>query len=148
MPYSSQKVTSIQHLSFLLVSCRLLDFLGGSIIGILGSVVDTPVILLIALYKCPFMLFKGWCRLFHDLISRKGPFLETICVPFAGLAILLWPLAVVGALVGSIISGIFLGAYAGVIVYQVDLKYTSLNVTKSTNKDKCKQERTKIFVVY
>ncbi|KAL4017749.1 hypothetical protein IC575_021314 [Cucumis melo] len=97
---------------------RLLDFLGGSIIGILGSVVDTPVILLIALYKCPFMLFKGWCRLFHDLISRKGPFLETICVPFAGLAILLWPLAVVGALVGSIISGIFLGAYAGVIVYQ------------------------------
>ena len=65
------------------------------------------------------MLIKGWRRLFHDLIGRKGPFSETICVPFAGLAILLWPLAVVGALVGSIISSIFLGAYAGVIVYQV-----------------------------
>ncbi|CAK9308832.1 unnamed protein product [Citrullus colocynthis] len=97
---------------------RLLDFLGGFIIGILGSVVDTPVILLIALYKCPFMLLKGWCRLFHDLISRKGPFSETICVPFAALAILLWPLAVVGALVGSIITSVFLGAYAGVVVYQ------------------------------
>ncbi|XP_022133439.1 uncharacterized membrane protein At3g27390-like [Momordica charantia] len=97
---------------------RLLDFLGASIVGILGSVIDTPVILLIALYKCPFMLFKGWRRLFHDLISREGPFSETICVPFAALAILLWPLAVVGAFVGSIISSIFLGAYAGVIVYQ------------------------------
>ncbi|XP_023518197.1 uncharacterized membrane protein At3g27390-like [Cucurbita pepo subsp. pepo] len=97
---------------------RLFDFLCASIVGVLGSVVDTPVILLIALYKCPFMLIKGWRRLFHDLIGRKGPFSETICVPFAGLAILLWPLAVVGALVGSIISSIFLGAYAGVIVYQ------------------------------
>ena len=65
------------------------------------------------------MLFKGWHRLFHDCIGREGPFLETICVPFAGLAILLWPLAVVGAVLGSMVSSIFLGAYAAVIVYQV-----------------------------
>lgn len=67
------------------------------------------------------MLFKGWHRLLHDLIGREGPFLETICVPFAGLAILLWPLAVVGAVLGSMVSSIFLGAYAAVVVYQVKL---------------------------
>ncbi|KAH9743803.1 transmembrane protein [Citrus sinensis] len=64
------------------------------------------------------MLFKGWHRLFHDLIGREGPFLETICVPLAGLAIILWPLAVVGAVLGSMVTSIFLGAYAGVVVYQ------------------------------
>lgn len=69
------------------------------------------------------MLFKGWHRLFHDCIGREGPFLETICVPFAGLAILLWPLAVVGAVLGSMVSSIFLGAYAAVIVYQVEDPY-------------------------
>lgn len=65
------------------------------------------------------MLFKGWRRLFQDCIGREGPFLETMCVPFAGLAILLWPLAVVGALLASMVSSIFIGAYAAVIVYQV-----------------------------
>ncbi|KAK4392925.1 putative membrane protein [Sesamum angolense] len=89
------------------------------IAGILGSIVDLPVISVIALCKSPYMLFKGWHRLFHDCIGREGPFLETICVPFAGLAILLWPLAVVGAVLGSIVSSIFLGAYAAVIVYQL-----------------------------
>ncbi|KAL3640075.1 hypothetical protein CASFOL_015043 [Castilleja foliolosa] len=88
------------------------------IVGVLGSVVDLPVITVIAVCKSPFMLFKGWHRLFHDCIGREGPFLETICVPFAGLAILLWPLAVVGAMLGSMVSSIFLGAYAAVIVYQ------------------------------
>ncbi|KAL2240590.1 uncharacterized membrane protein At3g27390 isoform X1 [Sesamum indicum] len=88
------------------------------IAGILGSIVDLPVISVIALCKSPYMLFKGWHRLFHDCIGREGPFLETICVPFAGFAILLWPLAVVGAVLGSIVSSIFLGAYAAVIVYQ------------------------------
>lgn len=39
-------------------------------------------------------------------------------MPFAGLAILLWPLAVAGALLGSMVSSIFLGAYAGAVVYQ------------------------------
>ncbi|GFP94091.1 uncharacterized membrane protein at3g27390 [Phtheirospermum japonicum] len=88
------------------------------IAGVLGSMIDLPVITVIAVCKSPYMLFKGWHRLFHDCIGREGPFLETICVPFAGLAILLWPLAVVGALLGSMVSSIFLGAYAAVIVYQ------------------------------
>ncbi|XP_031093845.1 uncharacterized membrane protein At3g27390-like [Ipomoea triloba] len=86
--------------------------------GLLGSMVDMLVITAIAAYKSPYMLIKGWYRLFHDCIGREGPFLETICVPFAGLAILLWPLAVVGAFLGSIVSSIVLGAYAGVILYQ------------------------------
>lgn len=84
----------------------------------LGLVVDITMITLIAVCKFPYMLFKGWRRLFHDCIGREGPFLETICVPFAGLAILLWPLAVVGAFIGSMLASIPLGAYAGVVVYQ------------------------------
>ncbi|PIN17797.1 hypothetical protein CDL12_09534 [Handroanthus impetiginosus] len=88
------------------------------IAGILGALIDFPVISIIAFYKSPYMLIKGWHRLFHDCIGREGPFLETICVPFAGLAILLWPLAVLGAVLGSMVSGIFFGAYASVIVYQ------------------------------
>ncbi|EEF35434.1 conserved hypothetical protein [Ricinus communis] len=97
---------------------RLLYLPGALIAGLLGFILDFPLISFIAICKSPYMLFKGWHRLFHDLIGREGPFLETICVPFAGLAILLWPLAVVGAVLGSMISSIFLGAYAGVIVYQ------------------------------
>nr|GME06970.1 uncharacterized membrane protein At3g27390 [Ipomoea batatas] len=97
---------------------RLLYLPGMLIAGLLGIMVDMPVITVIAACKTPYMLFKGWHRLFHDCIGREGPFLETICVPFAGLAILLWPLAVAGALLGSMVSSIFLGAYAGVVVYQ------------------------------
>lgn len=104
---------------FLPFSCRLLYLPGAVIVGVLGFMIDMPMISLIALYKSPYMLFRGWHRLFQDLIGREGPFLETICVPFAGLAIILWPLAVAGAVLGSIVSGIFLGAYAGVVVYQV-----------------------------
>lgn len=88
-------------------------------IGFLGVMVDMPTITLIAIFKSPYMLFKGWKRLFHDLIGREGPFLETACVPFAGLAILLWPMAVTGAIIASILSSFFLGAYAAVITYQV-----------------------------
>ncbi|XP_047965495.1 uncharacterized membrane protein At3g27390-like [Salvia hispanica] len=88
------------------------------IAGVLGAFVDFPVISIIALCKSPYMLFKGWHRLFHDCIGREGPFLETICVPFAGLAILLWPLAVVGAVLGSMVSSIFLGAYVSYINFQ------------------------------
>lgn len=98
---------------------RLLDIPGAIIAGVLGVLVDVPLISVIAIFKSPYMLFKGWHQLFHDLIGREGPFLETICVPFAGLAILLWPLAVVGAVLGSILATIFLGAYAGIVVYQV-----------------------------
>lgn len=103
--------------------CRLLYLPLALIIGVLGAMVDLPVISIIAFCKSPCMLFKGWHRLFHDCIGREGPFLETICVPFAGLAILLWPLAVVGAVLGSMVSSIFLGAYAAVVVYQVELPF-------------------------
>ncbi|OIT05946.1 PREDICTED: uncharacterized membrane protein At3g27390-like [Nicotiana attenuata] len=84
----------------------------------LGLLVDIPTITVIAACKFPYMLLKGWRRLFHDCIGREGPFLETICVPFAGLAILLWPMAVVGAFIGSMLASILLGAYSGVVVYQ------------------------------
>ncbi|XP_030450347.2 uncharacterized membrane protein At3g27390-like isoform X1 [Syzygium oleosum] len=97
---------------------RLLYLPGTVVVAVLGFMVDMLMISLIALYKSPYMLFKGWHRLFHDLIGREGPFLETICVPFAGLAIILWPLAVVGAVLASMLSSIFLGAFAGVVVYQ------------------------------
>ncbi|KAL8199490.1 hypothetical protein R6Q57_013058 [Mikania cordata] len=95
-------------------------------LGLLGFVVDFPVITCIAALKSPYMLFKGWHRLFQDCVGREGPFLETICVPFAGLAILLWPLAVAGAVLGSMISGIVLGLYAAVIVYQESSFYLGL----------------------
>lgn len=99
----------------------MLHLPGAIVAGILGIIVDLPVISVIALCKSPYMLLKGWRRLFHDLIGREGPFLETICVPFAGLVILLWPLAVIGAVLGSIVASVFLGAYAGVIAYQVSI---------------------------
>ncbi|KAH0873600.1 hypothetical protein HID58_070962 [Brassica napus] len=97
---------------------RLLQIPGAVIAAVLGVIVDFPMISLIALFKSPYMLFKGWRRLFHDLIGREGPFLETMCVPIAGLVILLWPLGVVGAVLGSLVSSVFLGAYAGVVSYQ------------------------------
>ncbi|XP_057542820.1 uncharacterized membrane protein At3g27390-like [Amaranthus tricolor] len=97
---------------------RIIHFPGAIVAGALGLLIDVPVISLLALFKSPYMLFKGWKRLLDDMIGREGPFLETICVPFAGLAILLWPLAVVGAVLGSMVSSVVLGAYAGVVAYQ------------------------------
>lgn len=85
-------------------------------------VVDVPLITAVALVKSPYMLLRGWKRLLEDLIGREGPFLETVCVPFAGLAIILWPLAVVGAVAAAFLASFFLGLYRGVVVYQV-LKY-------------------------
>ncbi|CAL0332985.1 unnamed protein product [Lupinus luteus] len=97
---------------------RLLYLPGAVLAAIIGVIVDVPVISFVALFKAPYMLYKGWCRLFHDLIGREGPFLDTICVPFAGLAILLWPLAVAGAVLASWLASIFLGAFAGIVAYQ------------------------------
>ncbi|KAJ0230106.1 putative membrane protein [Hirschfeldia incana] len=105
---------------------RLLQLPGALIASALGILVAFPLISLVALCKSPYMLFKGWHRLFHDLIGREGPFLETMCVPIAGLAILLWPLAVAGAVLGSAVSSIFLGAYAGVVSYQESSFYYGL----------------------
>ncbi|KAE9599507.1 hypothetical protein Lalb_Chr14g0362961 [Lupinus albus] len=97
---------------------RLLYLPGAVLAAVIGIIVDVPVISFVALCKGPYMLYKGWCRLFHDLIGREGPFLDTICVPFAGLAILLWPLAVAGAFLASSVASFFLGAYAGIVAYQ------------------------------
>ncbi|KAL8136584.1 hypothetical protein V2J09_002585 [Rumex salicifolius] len=96
---------------------RVLSLPAALIAAVLGVLIDVPVISVVAICKSPYMLLKGWHRLLHDLIGREGPFLETICVPFAGLAILLWPLAVVGAVLGSIVASFFMGAYAAVIAY-------------------------------
>lgn len=88
-------------------------------VSALAIPVDVPVITAIALWKSPYMLIRGWKRLFEDLIGREGPFLETVCVPFAGLAILLWPLAVVAAVIASLLSSFLLALYGGVVVHQV-----------------------------
>lgn len=118
---------------------------GAIIAGGLGVLIDVLVISVVALCKSPYMLFKGWHRLFHDLIGREGPFLETICVPLAGLAIILWPLAVVGAVLGSMVTSIFLGAYAGVVVYQV--RIICLLVSLPFTKVLCEQTYGNLFNV-
>jgi uncharacterized protein involved in cysteine biosynthesis len=93
------------------------------LVSTLALPLDVIMITGVTLWKSPFMLLKGWQRLFHDLIGREGPFLETVCVPFAGLAILLWPLAVVGSVIAAFICSFFLGFYAGVVAYQVRDSY-------------------------
>lgn len=103
---------------------------GCLLVGILAVLVDVILITAVALFKSPQMLCKGWKRLFEDLIGREGPFLEAVCVPFAGLAILLWPIAVVAAIVASFLCSFFLALYGGVIVHQVsstsNIQLTSL----------------------
>ncbi|KAK1291793.1 putative membrane protein [Acorus calamus] len=88
------------------------------VIGTLAVLLDVPIITALALGKSPYMLFKGWQRLLEDLIGREGPFLETVCVPFAGLAIILWPLAVVAAVISAFFCSFFLSLYSVIIVYQ------------------------------
>ncbi|XP_039054143.1 uncharacterized membrane protein At3g27390-like [Hibiscus syriacus] len=88
------------------------------VVGLLGLIVDIPFYTVIAIVKSPYMLFKGWFRLTHDLISREGPFLETVCIPVAGLTILLWPIVVVGSILMAIFSSFFIGLYGSVVVYQ------------------------------
>jgi hypothetical protein len=115
LPHLSPKV----RMQLLFQPCRLLFLPGALVVGALGITIDGFMFSLIALCKSPIMLFKGWRRLVQDLIGREGPFLETACVPFAGLAILLWPLAVLGSVIASMLSSIPLGAYGAVVTYQV-----------------------------
>ncbi|XP_021999975.2 uncharacterized membrane protein At3g27390 isoform X1 [Helianthus annuus] len=82
--------------------------------------IDVPLITAVALCKSPYMLIIGWKRLLEDLIGREGPFLETVCVPFAGLAIVLWPLAVSGAVIAALFSSFGLALYSAMIVHQED----------------------------
>ena len=93
------------------------------LIAFIAVPVDVLMISAVALWKSPYMLLKGWQRLCEDLVRREGPFLETVCVPFAGLAIILWPLAVIGGLLASFFSSFFFGFCAGLIAYQVCLVF-------------------------
>ncbi|KAI3465553.1 hypothetical protein Pfo_022216 [Paulownia fortunei] len=102
------------------IDIKLSRLPGCILVSLLAILVDVPLITAVALWKSPYMLFRGWKRLLEDLIGREGPFLETVCVPFAGLAILLWPLAALGAVLAAFFSSFFLGLYAGVIVHQED----------------------------
>ncbi|XP_020703533.1 uncharacterized membrane protein At3g27390 [Dendrobium catenatum] len=106
--------TSEQHT----YSIRLVDIPACIVVGLLGLIVDVPLYTIIALIKSPYMLFKGWQRLLHDVITREGLFLETACVPVAGLAFLLWPLVVIGSVLLAILSSIFVGLYGSIIVYK------------------------------
>lgn len=120
--YSSWEIYFLLR-SYFSIYYRLLYIPLALVAVALGLLVDIPTITVIAACKFPYMLLKGWRRLFHDCIGREGPFLETICVPFAGLAILLWPMAVVGAFIGSMLASILLGAYSGIVVYQVKFPF-------------------------
>lgn len=104
---------------FFLVFYRVYEIAGCILVAIVGILIDFPIITLIVLYKVPIMLVKGWHRLVQDLIGREGPFLETVCVPFAGLWILLWPAVVLIAAFAGITSSIGYGCYAAVVAYQV-----------------------------
>ncbi|XP_006656027.1 uncharacterized membrane protein At3g27390 [Oryza brachyantha] len=96
-----------------------LSYLPHSVLAVLIAVpFDVFMISGVALWKSPCMLLKGWQRLCEDLVGREGPFLETVCVPFAGLSIILWPLAVIGAVIASFLSSFFFGMRAGLIAYQ------------------------------
>ncbi|KAF5187984.1 transmembrane protein [Thalictrum thalictroides] len=100
------------------IELKVLQIPGCVLAATLGLLFDVPMIALIVMYKAPIMLVKGWKRLFEDLIGRSGPFLEDVCVPFAGLLILLWPFAVIIAILTGILSSFGFGGYASVVAYQ------------------------------
>ncbi|KAL8124820.1 putative membrane protein At3g27390 isoform X1 [Apium graveolens] len=100
------------------IELKVLQLPGCLLVAILGIVVNIPLISLISLYKGPILLFKGWQQLIRDLIGREGPFLETVCVPFAGFWILLWPLVVLFAIIAGILSSFPIGLYSAVVAYQ------------------------------
>ncbi|KAL2938537.1 hypothetical protein RDABS01_021986, partial [Bienertia sinuspersici] len=81
------------------VEIKLSRLPGCLLVSLVALVVDVPSITVLALWKSPYMLFTGWKRLLEDFVGREGPFLESVCVPFGGLAIILWPLAVIGSIV-------------------------------------------------
>ena len=101
------------------VAARLLELPACLAVAVLGLLADTTLITLVALVKSPLLLFKGWGRLLHDLIGRHGACLEAACVPFAGLALVLWPVVTVVAVLLAIISSPILGLFGAVVVYQV-----------------------------
>lgn len=107
------------QLVYLYLFCRFIHVPACIAVGLLGLIVEIPLYTAIAIVKSPYMLFKGWQRLLHDLISREGPFLESACIPIAGLTILMWPLVVIGSILMAIFTSFFIGLYGSFIVYQV-----------------------------
>lgn len=99
--------------------CRLHELPLCALVGVLGVIVDTPAIGIVAFFKMPIMLIKGWRRLLHDLVTRHGPCMEVACVPFAGLALVFWPFVVVASALTAFICSPILGLYSAVVVYQV-----------------------------
>jgi hypothetical protein len=97
---------------------KLAEIPGSVIVGLLGMIVDMVMISLVALAKSPLMLLKGWKRLILDLMGQHGSCVEAACVPFAGLAVVLWPLIVCVTVLTAIICSPFLGLFSAVIVYQ------------------------------
>ncbi|XP_051127492.1 uncharacterized membrane protein At3g27390-like [Andrographis paniculata] len=97
---------------------RLIHIPACILVALIGLTVEIPLYTAIAIVKSPYMLFRGWHRLVEDLVSREGPFSETVCIPFAGLTILLWPLIVIASVVLSIFASFFIGLYGSVVVYQ------------------------------
>ncbi|XP_056693353.1 uncharacterized membrane protein At3g27390 isoform X2 [Spinacia oleracea] len=100
------------------VEIQLSRLPGCFLVSLVGLLMDVPSITVLALWKSPYMLFTGWKRLLEDFLGREGPFLESVCVPFGALAIILWPLAVIASVVAAFLSSFFLGLYAGVVVHQ------------------------------
>lgn len=90
-----------------------------ALVGLLGVLVVTPAIGIVALCKMPIMLYKGWRRLLGDLVTRNGSCLEAACVPFGGLALVFWPLIVVLSALTAFLCSPFFGLYSAVVVYQV-----------------------------
>ena len=116
------KLCLCKHYWYNLVFLWRLSYLPRSaLVAFVAVPVDVLMISAVALWKSPCMLLKGWQRLCEDLVGREGPFLETVCVPFAGLAIILWPLAVIGGIIASFFSSFLFGFRAGLIAYQVCL---------------------------
>ncbi|KAL9241363.1 hypothetical protein vseg_015483 [Gypsophila vaccaria] len=100
------------------IELKVIVLPGCLISAIVGIVVDLIMITIITLYKSPILLFKGWYRLIQDLIGREGPFLESVCVPFAGICILLWPVVVLIAVLLGVLSSLGFGSYSAVVAYQ------------------------------
>ncbi|GAB4848962.1 hypothetical protein Ancab_003776 [Ancistrocladus abbreviatus] len=113
-----QKETRESSTSNELQTLRLIHVPGIILVGLIGLIVEIPSFGVIAIVKSPYMLIKGWQRLIHDLISHEGPFLETACIPIAGLTILLWPLYVVAAVLAAIFSSVLVALYGSVVAYQ------------------------------
>ncbi|CAN8276466.1 unnamed protein product [Cochlearia groenlandica] len=101
-----------------LQTLRLIHVPGCILVGIIGLIIDIPLLTAIAVIKSPYLLLKGWYRLGQDAINREGPFLEIACIPFAGLTILLWPIIVIGFVLMTVFASIFVGLYGAVVVVQ------------------------------